>query len=342
MTIVDCHTHIRGLKTNFKPLFKLGERLGYDKLAVMSLQCTGNLLQNLTCVLCKENYPGKVYAFGGLDYLTGKSFVDQVKTMREMGFDGIKMLEGKPTTRKLLGYALDDPMYDDYFSYCEETGFPVLLHIADPPEFWDESKAPSWAVERGWCYDETHVPFARYYTEIENMLNKHPKLKAIFADFYFLSGEPEQAQKFLDDHPNVAIDITAGIEMYENFSLDTKFWRGFFIKNAGRLVFGTDSSDAEEVADASGDKVDLGGYAAMEIEFVRTDKEIDIYGKKIKGIGLPEDVQKKIFAENFYGFVGDTPKKTDKAAIKKEAEYIRGFLKKDEDLKDLEFILKSL
>ena len=344
MKIIDAHTHIGNLKENFAPLYALAKRLDYDMLSVLSLQCGGNLLQNHICALCKIKNPGTTYAFGGLDYKTGRDFLTQAKNLKAMGFDGIKMLEGKPTTRKNLGKPLDSPEYDEYYSYLEETGFPVLYHVADPPEFWDKEKIPGWALEHGWFYDESYVPYEQYYDEVESLLGKHPKLRAIFAHFFFLSGTPERAQKFLDDHPSVYIDLTAGIEMYEDFSKDTAFWREFFIKNNNRLIFGTDSSDAPNLNDdgeTQDGKVALNGYAAMEIDFLRCDKEIAVFDKKINGINLPENARERILAANYQELVGKTPKPMDIGLLVKEADFIRDYLKGD-DIKTLENIVAQI
>ena len=113
MKIIDAHTHVHNWKENSAPLYALAKRLNYDMLTVLSLQCTGNLLQNFICALCKITHPGMTYAFGGLDYITGRDFAAQAKNLREMGFDGIKMLESKPTTRKKLNKAIDDTAYDE-------------------------------------------------------------------------------------------------------------------------------------------------------------------------------------------------------------------------------------
>ena len=344
MIIVDAHVHIRNIKDNFKPVFVLAERLNYSQFAIMSLQCTGNLLQNMACALCKALNPETTYAFGGLDYITGRDLLSQVKNLHALGFDGVKMLEGKPTTRRKLGYALSDPMYYDFFKFMEEMSFPAVLHIADPPEFWDKDKVPSWAVEHGWFYDESDVPYNQYYEEIEKVLARNPKLPAVFAHFYFLSDNPEKAQKFLDDHPSVFIDVTAGIEMYENFSKDPAFWRNFFIKNDRRIIFGTDTTDDENrLEDSDADaEVDIGGYAAMEIDFLRTGNEINVYGKKIKGINLPESSQIPIFSENFHSLVGTEPRKLDIVAIKEEANIIRNHLQTNEEKETLNYILSML
>jgi len=344
MTIVDGHVHIGNIKEHFKPIIDLANHLNYSKFAVMSIQCRGDLLQNFACAMCKALYPDKTYVFGGLDYVTGRDLRSQVENLMELGFDGVKMLEGKPTIRRMLGKALSDPEYYKFFEYMEEKSIPVVLHVADPPEFWDEDKVPSWAKENGWFYDDTDVPYDQYYEEVEKVLSMFPKLRAIFAHFYFLSDRPEKAQKFLDDHPAIFIDVTAGIEMYENFTKDPAFWRDFFIKNDRRIIFGTDSTDrVDRTADADTDgKVDIGGYAAMEIDFLRTDKEINIFGKKIKGINLPESSQKLIFSETFYSLAGPNPKKLNIPALKKEAALIRDFLQTEEEKETLDYIMSKI
>lgn len=318
MRIIDSHVHIRGIADGHEPLYGLAGRLGYEKLAVMSLQCY-EPLQNTAVALCKLGRPEMTYAFGGLDYITGRDFEAQAENLRAMGYDGVKMLEGKPTTRRLLKKALDDPEYDAFFTYLEDTGFPVVMHVADPDTFWDKNRAPRWAVEQGWLYDEKDQPYEQYYIEVENLLAGHPRLKAIFAHFFFLSWNAERAQRFLDEHPSVFIDITAGIEMYENFSLDPPFWRGFFTANKDRIIFGTDSTD--ELPDDTA--ISINGYAQMEIEFLRYDRPIEIYGMKLHGLGLPDDTCERIFAKNFIGLAGGKPRPMDRVALKKEAELLR-------------------
>ncbi|MCL2664129.1 MAG: amidohydrolase [Defluviitaleaceae bacterium] len=314
--IIDSHVHIRSRTDGHAPLFELAERLGYTRLAVMSLQCL-NPSQNTVAAALKLSKPGFVYAFGGLDYVSGRDFRTQAENIYAMGFDGVKMLEGKPTVRRSLKMPLDSPDYDGFYSFLEEKGFPVVMHVADPDTFWDEKRAPEFAAERGWLYGADDVPYERYYAETEKLLGRYPRLRVIFAHFYFLSWDAERAQKFLDRHPNVYFDVTAGIEMYENFSLDPAFWRGFFVKNKDRIIFGTDSSDEKPSADT----VSLNGYAGMEIEFLKNDGPVEVYGMKLHGLGLPEDAQAAIFAENFLRLAGD-PRTPDIAALKKEAEYL--------------------
>ena len=343
MTIIDAHTHISNIEDNYAKLYALAERLHYSRLAVLSLQSDGDLLQNLACAQCKASHPGITYAFGGLDYASGRDFAAQAENLRSMGFDGVKMLEGKPTTRKMLNMALDDPAYDGFYSYLEETGFPVLMHVADPSTFWDREKVPSWAFEQGWFYDETHTPYGQYYEEVEHMLHKHPRLRAIFAHFFFLSGEPGRLQSFLDNHPSVSVDVTAGIEMYEDFSKDPAFWREFFINNSSRIIFGTDSDDSvSEQSGAQGTEVAVNGYAGMEIDFLKNYKDIEIYGMKLHGLGLPQNALEQIFSHNYLKYVDHTPRNMDLNAMEKEAAFIRQFITDADRTKKLDLILSRL
>ena len=75
--IIDSHTHISDIG-GIKRLVDSSSGYNIDKLAVMSLSCTGvsNILQNLLCALAKIMYPEKIFAFGGLTYPEGSENID--------------------------------------------------------------------------------------------------------------------------------------------------------------------------------------------------------------------------------------------------------------------------
>jgi predicted TIM-barrel fold metal-dependent hydrolase len=336
--IVDAHIHLLNNNAEFEHVYDLAKKLDYERMTVLSLQSSGLLLQNHLCALFKHVNKHRAYAFGGLEYVSGRDCRTQVENLYNCGFDGIKMLEGKPTARREIKLALDDPSYDPYYNFCEEKGFPILMHIADPATFWDREKVPDWALKEGWFYgEENDVPYEKYYEEVNNVLKKHPKLRVIFAHFYFLSGNPDKLQQFLDEHPNIFIDVTAGVEMYEDFSKDPDFWRDFFIKNQERIIFGTDATDEK----ITGGGLALSGYAGMEVEFLKNYKPVEIYDYKLHGIGLPYEEQEKIFALNYLELVKE-PRKLDIDRLVKEGEFLRGFVKDEKDLQLLEELLTKL
>ena len=98
------------------------------------------LAQNLLCALMKLKEGGRCQAFGSFHY------------NGDVGFDGIKMLDGKPGVRRRQNLRLDAPNYDKMFDYAQRTQFPILYHINDPIEFWYRDRLPQWAVEKNFFY----------------------------------------------------------------------------------------------------------------------------------------------------------------------------------------------
>jgi len=170
----------------------------------------------------------------GLEGLAG-----QIDTLQAIGFDGLKLIEGKPMVRKLLGLPLDGPEYAGLWAALEERAMPVVLHLADPEEFWDADLCPDWARAQDWYYGDGTYPLKEdLYAEIDRVLQRHPRLKLILAHFYFLSADLRRAGAFLDAHPGVCFDLTPGVEMYLNFARGLDAARDFFIRYQDRLIYG--------------------------------------------------------------------------------------------------------
>jgi len=124
----------------------------------------------------------------------------------------------------------------------EALSMPVVWHVADPEEFWDEEKCPAWVKQSGWFYGDGTYPLKEaLYSEVETVVSRHPNLKVILAHFFFLSADLPRAARFLDAHSNVCFDLTPGSEMFFNFMRDSNASREFFLKYQQRLIFGTDS-----------------------------------------------------------------------------------------------------
>ena len=149
--------------------------------------------------------------------------------------------------------AFDSEVFAPYWAKLEETQTPVVFHINDPEEFWDKDKAPAWAFERDWFYgDGTYINNEAQYTEITNVLERHPNLKLIFAHFLFFSAQLPRLAEWLDRFPNLHVDLTPGIEMYHNFTENSQATRDFFIKYQDRIIFGTDIGARALLADKEG------------------------------------------------------------------------------------------
>ena len=74
----------------------------------------------------------------------------------------MKMLEGYPSMRKAMKRKLSDSVYDPYYSFLEEKGIPVTMHIANPETFWDITKVDAWSLKAGRFCDETFHPHSSF------------------------------------------------------------------------------------------------------------------------------------------------------------------------------------
>lgn len=337
-TIIDGHVHFRGIEWTDSLL----ELMAAVPLAAINTVSTPNpetINQNADQIYLKARYPGRFYASGGLDYVevTAHGATDdparrsallgaQVRKLEAIGFDGLKLIDGKPTRRLEIGIPFDSPAYEGMWAALEELQFPCVCHVADPEEFWERERIPNWALRNGWLYAEGGYPAKEeLYGEIDRVLARHPALKIILAHFYFLSADLERAARFLDAHPGVCLDITPGAEMFNNFTRQYDASRAFFLTYQDRIVYGTDTSTRG---------IARGGveHAIAKARYVRTflegDKpftpspllphwlEADL--EAIRPLHLPEEALEQIYHGNFQRLYGAQPAPLDESAVRSE------------------------
>jgi len=326
LPVVDSHVHFWDINST-ENMLNITREARYHRVNVASIISREKVNFNPEALYLKAKYPSLFYAFGGLDYSAvfmgskqaEPSLPEQVNKLMGMGFDGIKMVEGKPLVWKMLQIPFDSDFYEGFFAHVESLGFPVLFHVNDPEEFWDAEKVPKWAKERGWFYDNTYPTKEQLYAEVENVLNRCPNLKVIFAHFYFLSADLERAARLLDEYENVHLDLTPGIEMFYNFSAKWDAWRNFFISYQDQLVYGTDISSGQTLEQAVARAWLVRNFLETDEEFPVPPSADSLLGQPeapLKGMKLPPSVLEKIYAKNFERIAGKKPKELNlKAAI---------------------------
>jgi hypothetical protein len=288
----------------------------------------------------KAHCPGRAYTCGGLDYSqilapgglasAPGALADQIATLKAIGFDGLKLIEGKPTARKRIPIPLDAPEYEGMWAALEEHDMPIIWHVADPEEFWDEKRCPDWARTRGWMYGDGTFPTKEsLYAEADHVLARHPTLKVVFAHFYFLSPDLERAGRFLDAHPTVCFDLTPGIEMYNNLSVTPDASRAFFDQYQDRLVYGTDiTSRGLQRGDAGMQRALATAWLVRS--FLERDDVFTVPGERREwlapgldgfcALGLPRETASKIYHENFQRLFGAAPAPLDREKALDELE----------------------
>ena len=196
----------------------------------------------------KKQFPGRFFVFGAPDAslyhsaasAIGKAQLAYLEPLLDSGMDGVKLLEGKPYMRKVHPIpAFDAECWEPFWDYMEQNAVPITFHVNDPETFWSNVPDP-WLVKQGWQYDASYINNEEQYAEIERVLNRHPKLKLILAHFYFMSGQLTRLSALLDAYKNIAVDLTPGIEMYENFSGQPDKAAAFFARYHDRICYGTD------------------------------------------------------------------------------------------------------
>ena len=306
IAIVDCHTHLHDVGS-IGQLMAGMERDGLRRLNALSITGYGEeyMAQNLLCALFKATHPGRIYSFAGLHhppqgcYANAAVYREHAQRMVDLGFDGIKLIEGKPNARKRIGVPLDSEVFDDLYAYLEAERVPVIGHVADAASFWDIDKIPAYAREEGWFYgDGTYPSKEALYGEVEGILRKFPSLTIVFAHFYMMAEEGlTRAGEFLARWPRTQFDITPGVKMYQVFSADPEAWREFFVRFQDRILFGTDNGYSESTEIASNVR-----------RFLETDQEFEAWGTRVRGIRLEREALEKIYHANFESLAGTDPK----------------------------------
>jgi predicted TIM-barrel fold metal-dependent hydrolase len=253
------------------------------------------------------SYPAKIEEMQGMDLAT------QYKELMEIGFDGIKMLEGKPNLYKRVGQPLDSNFFDPVFEKIERDGTFLLMHAVDPHVFW-ENPNEDW-IKKGWFYgDGTYPTNDEIYRQIDSVLEKHPSLNLCLAHFFFCGDRPEKLEAMFEKYKNLSVDITAGGEMYVSFSKRPEYFREFFIKYADRIYFGTDMDFPANL--------EAGTWLCDRVyRFIATDDEIMSFEDTlIQGINIPSECAQKIFSDNILRQFNYAPKPINKASLKRYIE----------------------
>jgi hypothetical protein len=268
-----------------------GEHVSFDEM------------QNIKGLYLKKVFGNNAYAFAHLEHpLThddtekcATDFLNQAKEFLSVGYDGFKMLEGYPSIVKAWNLHVDSPVYDKFYSYMEECGYPIVMHIANPEENWDIDKVPEYARSVGRFYDETYPTKDALTASVLNVMKKHPRLKLLLAHMGFFSYNINEALEFMS-YPNTMLDVTPGGEQLINMKASWDVWLPFFEKYQNRIFYGTDfyafpKSDNWEVA--------FSLRPTFVHRFFETDTEHEYLGEHFTGVKIDKSIRDKIYRDNF-------------------------------------------
>ena len=346
--VIDSHVHIHGWENSKGENFihgydeYIGE-FGFRSINIAALPSAyRDVSNNIIAAFYKLTDP-KVYAHGGLIYNTdprdceGMDPVLQYNELMDIGFDGIKMLEGKPSVYVYHNIPLCDDFYDDFFAECEKNNTHILMHVNDPEEFWDPKYATEENIKKGWFYgDSRYIRNKDMYDQIYKLLENHPKLSLTLAHFFFMSKTPERLEELFEKYENLAVDITPGGEMFIAFNERYDYFRKFFTKYSSRILFGTDSDFPTHMPA-------MEWLADRLFKYVATDIATDAWPKEpLRGLNLDKKDAQNIMGANFVRRVSEKPKAINKIALKNYIEKYKRFIKNEGIAKKVDAMSEKL
>lgn len=303
MKKIDFHIHpSKNISVEESAAFmrEMCARLGYEGVGIMAtvLNSAGAFPNgNEYAMELHRLLPGST-VFAALHH--DRDFVEQAKEYMAAGFDGIKLLEGKPTQYRFYGYGFEHPRFDEFFAWAEKKQVPIVLHNNDPLVHWDREKISPSAFAKGWYYDEAMPTQEHFFRVLEDVLDRHPLLKMAIAHMGFYSNDLPRAEKLMEKCPNLCLDLTPALIIYHELSETPAETEAFFRKYHDRLIFGTDaSSDLTGSARALNDKKIL----VTDCFFFGTESK-DIGEWHIVPIHLEPYMLENIYYNNAMRFIG--------------------------------------
>jgi predicted TIM-barrel fold metal-dependent hydrolase len=201
----------------------------------------------------------------------------------------------------------DDARFDPVWATCAKHNRPVMIHIGDSygrflPIGPDNERyeAGLWRSSPEGNYYKTGQPTADVIEKArENMHAKHPKTRFVNAHMAMLYYDMDKVAAFLDRYPNADVELSATVQDLGRAPL---MIRKFFLKYQDRILFGSDGNPGRGIEE----------FWIPHWRFLETyDEHFDhpaqlrsatgapLHGRwRIYGIGLPDDVLRKIYYAN--------------------------------------------
>ena len=301
---IDIHNHYGNMNTaDLSERVKFMDELNMGVMVNLSgrgFRGSGEHLAKSIENISKQ-YPNRFVLFTNVDFgdidnpewatRTVKQLEEDVKR----GAKGLKIYKSLGIHNKDKNgnrIAVDDPRIDPVWAACGKLGIPVLIHSADPKQFWDpiDSKNERWLelkLHPGRRYDKKETQWEQIIKEQHNVFRKHPGTIFINAHLGWYGNDLKKLAGLMDQMPNMYTEIGAVIA---ELGRQPRAAKEFLTKYQDRVLFGKDSWVPDE-------------YQTY-FRVLETEDEYFPYHKRyhafwrMYGIGLPDEILKKIYYKN--------------------------------------------
>jgi predicted TIM-barrel fold metal-dependent hydrolase len=208
---------------------------------------------------------------------------------------------------------IDDPRFDPMWEAAGKLKMPVFIHTADPDAFftpidrfnerWEElSNHPDWSF-----YGKDYPPKADLLSARNRVIERHPR--TTFVGLH-VANHPEnldEVANWLNRYPNLQVEIGARLG---ELGRQPRRARKFFEDYQDRIMFGTDATpNGNEVPQQDLKPAMFQAYfrflETLDEHFDYAPSPVPPQGRwKIYGIGLPDQILKKVYSNNAARLLG--------------------------------------
>ena len=311
--VIDVHSH-QPAPISDEQFARVVQGMDANNLRVLvnASGTQGERLTRAVQALAGSRFAGRMVQFTDIDFRNvgpgwAAKAVAQLEADKRAGALGIGEVSKafglrirKADGRRLT---IDDPELDPVWDAAGRLGLPVLIHTAEPQEFFEpiDFRNERWlelALYRDRRYPAGEFPrFEELIAERNRMFGKHPKTTFIAAHFAYHANDLARAAALLDEMPHVHLEVGA---ILAELGRQPRAAREFFVKYQDRILFGKDSFQPDE-------------FPYFWRVFETNDEYFDYYRDyhafwKLYGMGLPDDVLKKLYYKNALRLIPGLPK----------------------------------
>jgi len=299
--VIDMHSHTYALaEGGIEQALKNMDAVGIKKTIILT-KATGAVFDSIYNAYAP--YADRFEIWCGFDYTGydkpgfGPAAVAELERCYAVGARGVGELSDKGSglvrsKTPVPRIHLDDPRLDGLLQKCAELDMPINIHVAEPIWMYLPMDATNDGLMNAFSWRLDNKPdivgHQGMIDILENTVKRHPETTFIACHYANLSYDLSQLAELLSSYPNLYVDNGA---RYAEVGPIPRAAANFYKEYQDRIFYGTDM----------GHDVDM---YRMTIRQLETEDEHfyghDQYGYHwaLNGMGLPDEVLKKIYYEN--------------------------------------------
>ena len=297
---IDFHNHLDAMDP--MAVLRVMDACGIERIVNITMQVGGEALEIMKRFRTAAR--GRISTVAWMDWsdLHVPGFFDRTVARLEQSVEhgacGLKIWKDLGLVLRNSNGSLlrvDDERLAPLFERAAELGVFVMFHTADPDAFFlpidrFNERYEELSAHPDWGFCGSAFTKAELLEQRNRVIARHPKTTFVGAHVAERGEDLATVSGWLDELPNLYIDIGArtaelGRQPYTA--------REFFIKNSGRILFGTDLVPDEEMY-------------RLHFRFLETAEEYFDYpthasrqGRwQIYGLYLPDEVLRAVYREN--------------------------------------------